>query len=100
MDLHGKIMNIPANVPKDYDQGDYRLAYQTGHRDARHAAAELAMAADACIRALRLLDERLRECSNDPISAAEAYDSYYRAEVVDALALLTPNAGIQRQQRS
>ena len=42
MDLHGKIMNIPAKVPKDYDQGDYALAYKTGHRDARHAAAELA----------------------------------------------------------
>lgn len=31
------------------------LAYKDGHRDARHAAAELALQADACIEALRAL---------------------------------------------
>ena len=31
------------------------------------------------------LDERLDLCSRDPISAAEAYDSFYRGIVADAL---------------
>jgi len=43
MDLHGLIMNIPA-APGGLD-GDYALAYKLGHRDARHAAAELSLSA-------------------------------------------------------
>jgi hypothetical protein len=46
-DLSHQIMNIP--VPKEPTEklpyGDPRLAYKLGHRDARHAAAELAKAA-------------------------------------------------------
>jgi hypothetical protein len=54
MDLHGQIMNIKttsANIGKAVEAGmaydnDWEsrlaLAYKMGHRDARHAAAELA----------------------------------------------------------
>lgn len=36
MDLHGEIMNIKENCT-------YGIAYRIGHRDARHAAAELSL---------------------------------------------------------
>ena len=48
MDLHGKIMNLPTT--RDAENAEYsnrREAYMNGHRDARHAAAELSNAADA-----------------------------------------------------
>ena len=50
MSLHAAIMNIPGGadgkVPMSAG-GEYADGYQAGHRDARHAAAELALAADA-----------------------------------------------------
>ena len=51
MDLHGRIMNLPATG----EPAGGSMAYKLGHRDARHAAAELALKADACIEALRML---------------------------------------------
>ncbi len=52
MSLHDQIMNLPA---PDYSvllaMPDY--AAKIGHRDARHAAAELALKADAQIERLR-----------------------------------------------
>lgn len=53
MDLHSEVMNIP--VPRDFDYSDFHSkvhAYKSGHRDARHAAAELALKADARIEVL------------------------------------------------
>ena len=48
MDLHGQIMNILADANK-VGTDDVRLAYLHGHRDARHAAAEMA-SVDECAR--------------------------------------------------
>lgn len=39
-DLHAAILNLPPEVDV-YESGDYRTGYRIGHRDARHAAAEL-----------------------------------------------------------
>lgn len=51
MNLHNEIMNIPAvkfeATPKQY--GEYDLVYKLGHRDARHAAAEMALKYDNLI---------------------------------------------------
>ena len=50
MDLHGKIMNIPVDSLKVLEALNCRLpqtAYKFGHRDARHAAAEMTLAADS-----------------------------------------------------
>ena len=44
MNLHGKIMNIPANI--EGLQNPSRSMYKTGHRDARHSAAEMAIKYD------------------------------------------------------
>lgn len=56
MSLHGNIMNISDKVTENKNAmsgNDAFIAYKEGHRDARHAAAELALKADACIDALR-----------------------------------------------
>jgi hypothetical protein len=43
-DLHGRIMNVPIPMaPKIPADAGVMLAYKLGHRDARHAAAELAL---------------------------------------------------------
>lgn len=50
MSLHNEIMNLP--VPNDFDYSDFNnkvIAYKSGHRDARHCAAELALKYDALI---------------------------------------------------
>ena len=49
-DLHGRIMNLPCD-PSFY-VGHDQVAFKSGHRNARHAAAELAIAADARIKEL------------------------------------------------
>lgn len=45
-DLHDDIMRLPHDLSDDMDIGE-RHAYRKGHRDARHAAAELATTAMA-----------------------------------------------------
>lgn len=54
MSLHNEIMNIPTK----HDNRDGAIAYKTGHRDARHAAAELALKYENYIEAL----EKLGRC--------------------------------------
>lgn len=62
MDLHGQIMNLPGagGLSEIGTTRDEQLAYRRGHRDARHAAAELANENDAEIAALRKDAERYR----------------------------------------
>ena len=57
MDLHGQIMNIPGSggLSEIGTTHGEQLAYKRGHRDARHAAAELALATDTELAELRLL---------------------------------------------
>ena len=50
MNLHGQVMNLQA---KPYDGTDAHTHYCRGHKDARHAAAELAVKADAVVDAAR-----------------------------------------------
>ena len=50
------------------------------------ANARLISAAPCLLAALKSLHDRLIECSADPISAAEAYDSFYQEMVVAAIA--------------
>jgi hypothetical protein len=59
--LHAQIINLPVNVGLAMvNATDGQLiAYKIGHRDARHAAAELANEADADIERLRAYAERL-----------------------------------------
>lgn len=61
MNLHAQIMNLPFSTPADvaWTVGETQAA-KIGHRDARHAAAELASAQEAEIDALRKDAERYR----------------------------------------
>ena len=52
-------------------------------RDDRNAA--LILAAPDLLEALESLDKRLRECMTAPISAAEAYDSFYQEIAAEAI---------------
>lgn len=71
MDFHGRMMNILTRHETIVRMGQTAInetdglvqaaqrAYQYGHRDARHAAAEIANEADAEICALREIRDRL-----------------------------------------
>lgn len=61
MDLHGQIMNLP-HPPMARVEKNPSIAYKVGHRDARHAAAELALQADAAREELLAL---LRKARNE-----------------------------------
>ncbi len=66
-DYHGRIMNL--QIDKKQGAFDDRtpkeiLAYKAGHRDARHAAAELAIAADRRIEAAEALAAALLRIAN------------------------------------
>jgi len=65
MNLHNLIMNLPCKPNSDnfLDAGTL-LTYKYGHRDARHAAAELAIAADARIEELESILAQVREDIN------------------------------------
>ncbi|MEY2854613.1 MAG: hypothetical protein RL030_1745 [Pseudomonadota bacterium] len=56
MDMHGQIMNLGAKPPKNWDVKAWVDAFKSGHTQARHAAAELALEAD---RRIDLLAEAL-----------------------------------------
>jgi hypothetical protein len=52
MNLHGKCINIPCLIGGSDTTiwgNDAYLAYKNGHRDARHAAAQLALQADSAM---------------------------------------------------
>ena len=68
---HDQIMRLPHGgcLPESREP---RIAYKHGHRDARHAAAEIALDAEMAIDqlteerdALRAENERLREVRSD-----------------------------------
>ena len=74
MNLHGRIMNLFCEYGH-YGDPSVQTGYKFGHRDARHAAAELALEADATIDRLRVLlahavaeaDGWHDECQGGPI---------------------------------
>lgn len=51
--LHDRIMNLPCDADQIGSNINHRLSFKLGHKAARHAAAELANAADAELQRLR-----------------------------------------------
>lgn len=49
MNLHAEIMNIPSDRCMDFKDANHAVTYKIGHKDARHAAAELALKQDVVI---------------------------------------------------
>jgi hypothetical protein len=83
---HGAMMNVQPKYPNGRVRMDCSMEYKEGHRDARHACADIANDADAEIAALRervtgivTRAEKLEafvmyvhEYSNDPAIVAQA----------------------------
>ncbi len=68
VDYHNRIMNIQSDVEdQDYES---RIIYKTGYRDARHAAAEIALEAERVIEELKEIIDLLQEslCSEEEYS--------------------------------
>lgn len=117
-DLHAAIMNLPCNVPPGYPFGSDLCAgvYRQGHRDARHAAAELVPAAPLVQPApARLSIQRLLamydECQGDWCQVARAVEDHHLAaipavppltlsdEQIDELALQHSFVSVNREGR-
>lgn len=68
-DFHNRIMRIPSSEKAPLPVG-LRFAYKQGHRDARHAAAEIAIEAEQIIeaqsRALKAAREALDYIGRSP----------------------------------
>ena len=75
MNLHNDIMNIPVDNRKHLDavSAAGAAAYKYGHRDARHAAAELSLKAEARIDEL---EEALRGLLNEAHTATKPLHSH------------------------
>lgn len=78
MNMHGRMMNLPMTLDAR-DAGPYANGYKQGHKDARHAAAEVAFNADACIEALRAIVEQQRTMGFDGSPSDELMDEARRA---------------------
>ena len=60
--FHARMMNIRADRPSETECGkSIDRAYKIGHRDARHAAAEIAIEADEALRRLHSVNADLLE---------------------------------------
>lgn len=88
MSLHNEIMNIPVRKDVDYSTFESKvIAYKTGHRDARHQAAEISVAYEQRIEEL---EKALRELitENDLYMPDETKQWYYSAMRKECLKLL------------
>lgn len=61
MSLHNEIMNIQENSENRISSYESPQAYKIGHRDARHAAAELSLKYEAYIEKLEELAGELQD---------------------------------------
>jgi len=90
MNLHSEIMNIPTGQLQEMVGIEYSnpiLVYRSGHRDARHAAAELSLKAEARIEELENILTRLVK-ENDLAMPNENYQWMYSPMRVECLKLL------------
>lgn len=87
MDFHNEIMNISVKHETISCEVGNPRDYKLGHRDARHAAAELALKADARIKELEDILSRLVK-ENDLAMPNENYQWMYSPMRVECLKLL------------
>jgi hypothetical protein len=65
MNLHNEIMNIPITVDRTNWLPLEKNGYAHGHRDARHAAAELSLKAEARIELLETALRYVVKCNDE-----------------------------------
>jgi hypothetical protein len=90
MELHSEIMNIPVDQDKldaAVQDRHWTAIYKFGHRDARHAAAELSLKAEARIEELEEMLSRLVK-ENDLAMPNENYQWMYSPMRVECLKVL------------
>lgn len=59
-DYHGRIMNIPVNpLTIEHSPGRDKRLYKLGHRDARHAAAEIMLRVDELLEEHRRFHDKV-----------------------------------------
>lgn len=89
MNLHNQIMNIQVDEKTIWHKygTDGAYAYKEGHRDARHAAAELSLKAEARIEELESILSRLVK-ENDLAMPNENYQWMYSPMRVECLEIL------------
>ena len=90
MNLHGQMINIRCDAPTVLDDTE-RVIFKAGHRDARHAAAELALKADACIEALRDLVELYNNSASPQNRVAGWLAAREALAAVDGRVFVLPN---------
>jgi len=87
MDYHGRIMNIGINPSSagQCSQCQPMAAYTFGHRDARHAAAEIALEAQAEIARLREALEKIAKGRTglDPEESDAEWRAYWASLCID-----------------
>ena len=79
-DLHNAIMNIQATPDKTAGV-NFQLAYKMGHRDARHAAAELALASSQ--QRPRLTDAEIEDFADASTGYSRMIDIKYFARAIE-----------------
>jgi len=84
MNFHGRIMNIQVTSVEAPMTPEQRSVYKRGHRDARHAAAEIANEADEQIQELAESLEDVLNYDGGADSALE--DEYVMERAQEALA--------------
>jgi hypothetical protein len=80
MSLHARIMNIAERDRGLQDHPD--LCYGLGHRDARHAAAEIAAEGDALVE--ELVNALARLCRNFPTDSDMLDAEWSRSQIAEA----------------
>lgn len=75
MSLHNEIMNIQDKAAENNYQHSHATAYKIGHRDARHAAAELSLKYENLIE--RLLEALERRHADDYVDSIRQEFSLY-----------------------
>lgn len=79
MNLHQEIMNIPISVDRTNWLPLEKNGYAHGHRDARHAAAELSLKAEARIEEL---EEELKKAKQLLLNAVNPFASRMTAQEI------------------
>ena len=74
MSYHDKIMSIPVSVTmSEIGLREHMVMYKKGHKDARHAAAEIAVQADARIEELEIALQMIADGVFFDLSSVEEY---------------------------
>ena len=84
MSLHDDIMNLRCDTPKDANVNQ-AISFKYGHKQARHAAAELAKQADTEIERLHAENRMLQQSLEEAVNIHRAMFSTAREVAADAV---------------